>query len=226
MRTLTVRLDSRTPFIPHHDNLNWADEMESWKNNPSNKKHSRAGDDRSPAFRWLGSLYHDGEVLAIPQDNIMKSFMEGAAMVLVPGGKNGKTFKAQSQSGMLAAEPYWPLMIPKNGTGKPQTIPVAPLLALRDELDFMKHRETVAAMGFELFLKRAKIGASKHVRVRPRFDRWSVTGTVHVWDDQITDAVLTDIMRQAGLYKGIGDWRASSPKSPGPYGAFSASIIS
>ena len=98
-RRFTVTLTGKTPLLMHYDNIAWADTMEAWKSDPGNKKDSKAGDDRSPAWRWLGSLYHDGKAIAIPSDNLMRAMMEGAAMVPVPGGKSGKTFKAQSQSG-------------------------------------------------------------------------------------------------------------------------------
>lgn len=220
MRTYQVELVGKTGMLHHHDNIDWADEMDEWKNNPANKKGSKAGDDRSPAWRWLGSLYHDGAVVAMPQDNLMRAFMEGGAMVPVPGGRNGKTFKAQTQSGMLVGEAFWPLLVGREDA----TIPVAPLLALQTVADFREHQATVKRQGFELHLKRAKIGASKHVRVRPFFATWKLRGTIHVWDDQITDGALTDILQYAGTYKGLGDWRPSG-KTPGPFGTFSASVL-
>jgi hypothetical protein len=81
----------------------------------------------------------------------------------------------------------------------------------------------VKALGFSLYLKRARIGQSKHIRVRPRFESWSATGELVVVDDQITEAVLTDILEVAGKYKGLGDWRPSS-KTPGTFGMFNASL--
>lgn len=217
MRSYTVSITGKMPLLMHSDNIEWADEMEAWKNDPKNKKGSKAGDDRSPAFRWLGSLYHDGTVVGIPNDNLMRCFMEGGTMVLVPGGKSGKTFKSQTQSGMLVDGTHWPLTL------KGQTIPVAPILALKDERDFLEHRKAVKAMGFELFLKRAKIGQSKHIRVRPLFDTWAASGVVHVWDEQITTDSLTQIITHAGLYKGLGDWRPGG-KTPGPFGMFTAEV--
>lgn len=221
MNTYSVTITGKMPIIHHQDNIEWSDQMDAWKNDPNNKKGSKAGDDRSPAYRWLGSLYHDGNVVAIPQDNIMRCLMEGAAMVPVPGGKNGKTFKAQSQSGMLVGEPFWPLAVP--GLNDVRTIPVKPILALEKEKDFTKHQDTARRLGFELFLKRAKVGQSKHVRVRPIFHKWFLSGTIVVWDEQITKAALTDILTFAGNYKGLGDWRPSG-KTPGPYGTFTATI--
>src|SRR5262249_6971408 len=148
--------------------IEWADEMEAWKVDKDNKKKSKAGDDRTPAHRWLGSLYHDGKLVIIPTDNIMRALMEGGAQVLVPGALRGKTFKAQTQSGIIPRGTGWPLVI--NGDEEP--LPVAPILELKDVADFAAHKAKAQAMGFSLFVKRAKIGATKHIRVRPRFEVW------------------------------------------------------
>lgn len=218
MRTYDVTITGKTPLLMHYDNIEWADAMEKWKLDPKNKKHSKAGDDRTPAFRWIGSLYHDGKVVAIPQDNIMRALMEGGAMVPVPGGKSGKTFKSQTQSGMVVAEPFLPLSVAG------AVIPVAPIMALKDELSYEVHQKTVQAMGFELFPKRAKIGQNKHIRIRPMFaEGWTLNGQISVWDDQITADVLLDILTYAGNYKGLCDWRPGG-KTPGPYGRFTATI--
>jgi hypothetical protein len=109
MRTYNVTITGVTPLLMHQDNIEWSDRMDAWKNDPKNKKSGKAGDDRSPAYRWIGSTYHDGTHVALPADNIMRCLMEGGAMVLVPGGRNGKTFKAQTQSGIVLAEAFWRL---------------------------------------------------------------------------------------------------------------------
>jgi hypothetical protein len=217
MRSYEVSLTGKMPLLMHADNVEFSDQMDEWKNDPQNKKHSKAGDDRSPAFRWLGALYHDGHHVALPNDNLMRAFMEGGAMVPVPGGKNGKTFKSQTQSGMLVEGTHWPLLV--NGAA----VDVQPLLALRDRTEFKAHQQAVAARGFSLFVKRAKIGQSKHIRVRPLFEQWAATGTIHVWDEQITTDALRQIVTHAGLYKGLGDWRPGG-KTPGPFGMFTASV--
>jgi len=219
MRTYKVTLTGKTDLLMHADDIDWADRMDDWKNDPKNRKGSRAGDDRSPAFRWLGSLYHNGQVIGLPNDNLMRASMEGGAMVPVPGGKNGKTFKAQTQSGMLVVGTHWSLLIGSEN----RTIQVSEVHSLKTEKDFAKHRAFVESLGFSLFVKRVKIGQSKHVRVRPLFSNWSATGHVSVWDDQITQQVLADIWSYAGSYKGIGDWRPGG-KTPGPYGMFGAEV--
>lgn len=219
MRTYNVTLTGKTPLLMHHDNIEWADFMDEWKADPANKKGSKAGDDRSPSWRWLGCIYHDGKTLAIPQANIMKSLMEGGAMVPVPGGKNGKTFKSQTQSGMMSVEPYWTLLL----NGNPIQWPA--LEKLKDQSKFADHKQATRSLGFELLVKRATVGSSKHVRVRPQFAAgWQAVGSIAVWDEQITDIALRDIFEYAGQYKGIGDWRPGAPKKPGPYGTFEAEI--
>lgn len=216
-RTYEVTLTGNTPLLMHSDNIEWADNMDAWKNSAENKKGSKAGDDRSPAWRWLGCLYHDDNVIVMPSDNISRCMMEGGAMVPVPGGRSGKTFKSQSQSGMMTGQPTWPLLV--NG----KTIDIKAIMALQKENVFAKQKQAVEQKGFMLYIKRAKIGTSKHIRVRPRFDKWAVKGTVVVWDDQITEGVLKDILDYAGRYKGLGDWRPGG-KTPGPHGMFTAEV--
>jgi hypothetical protein len=41
-----------------------------------------------------------------------------------------------------------------------------------------------------------------------------------VLDDMISTDVLANILTFAGAYAGLGDWRSSSPKSPGNFGKF------
>jgi hypothetical protein len=218
MRTYRVTITGTTPLLMHNDDIDWADRMDAWKNDKGNKKNSKAGDDRSPAFRWLGNLYrNERDEIIIPTENIMRALMEGGAMVPVPGGRSGKTFKAQSQSGIMPRDIGWPLQ--SNGNA----LPYAGIKPLMNETDFAVHRERVEKLGFRLFIKRARIGASKHVRVRPRFDTWSASGELVVTDEQITDAILADILEMAGKYKGLGDWRPSS-KTPGTFGMFEAEI--
>lgn len=218
LRVYRVTITGTMPLLMHSDDIDWADQMDAWKNNKDNKKTSRAGDDRSPPHRWLGSLYHNAaEQIIIPTENIMRALMEGGAGVPVPGGRSGKTFKAQTQSGIIPREIGWPLQV----GGK--IVSYQPLRALLEERDFQEHKAAAQKLGFELYVKRARIGQSKHIRVRPRFNEWSATGELVVTDDQITDDALADIFEYAGKYKGLGDWRPSS-KTPGTFGTFEAQI--
>jgi hypothetical protein len=209
-----------TPLILHHDNLEWATKLDRWQKDPANKAVSVAGDDRTPAWRWIGCLYFDrpseDRCIAIPSDNLMTVLREGGAKC--PTGKRGATFKRQTQSGCVVNEIAWPIIV----NGAP--IQWKTLSDLMSVEDFAVHEAACRDCGFELFVKRAKIQQSKHVRVRPRFDAWEASVTITVMDETITTDVLQNIMEYAGTYSGLGDWRPSSPKSPGPYGRFTSTV--
>jgi hypothetical protein len=125
--------------------------------------------------------------------------------------------KAQTQSGIICDKIGWPLLV--DGS----EIKTAAIMALKNDNDFEKHIELSKLLGFELFVKRARIGTSKHIRVRPRFKNWSASGTLTVVDQQITKEMLQTILTFAGSYCGIGDWRPSSP-TPGQFGRFIAEV--
>jgi len=218
MQTYAVTITGRNPLLMHHDNIEWADEMAEWRTVPENRKGSKAGDDRSPAWRWLGALYHDGERIGIPAANVMRAIMEGGALVPVPGGRSGKTFRSQTQSGMQSVEPFWPLRIDD------EEIRWADIAPLAGESKFITQKNRVRDLGFGLLVKRAKIGATKHVRVRPMFaPGWTISGALLVWDEQIDARALQTILAYAGQYKGLGDWRPGS-RTPGPYGTFEVEL--
>lgn len=211
-----ITLTGERDLLLHSDNIDFSERVKKWQKDPANRAKSVAGDDRSPAWSWIGYLYHDKKQLVIPSDNLMTVLREGAKRVST--GKRGGTFKSQSQSSILINEESWPLLV--NG----ESVDWMEVVNLGDEEDFEKHQKVVAGFGFELFVKRAKIGNAKHVRVRPRFQNWSCSGTVTILDDTITKDTLEMILSQAGRFAGLGDWRPSSPKSPGPFGTFTATV--
>jgi len=215
--TYRVTLTGTMPLLLHGDNLDWREALAAWRSDPDNKAKSVPGDDRSPAWTWIGGVYHDGDVIGVPSDNLMTALREGGARVSVPG-KRSLTYKRQSQSGLVVNEILWPITTAKG------IVPWAAVDALRAEDNFSAHKATAESLGFELFCKGARIGQSKHVRVRAKFAAWACSGTVTVFDDTITRQVFESIWHAAGRYCGIGDWRPSSPKSPGPYGTFKAQI--
>lgn len=221
-----LKIVGKTPLLQHNDNIEWSDAMEAWKNRPESKKLSKAGDDRTPPFRWIGCLYHEAGVITIPSENISRCLMEGGAMVLVPGGRSGKTFKAQTQSGIAIMGTAFPLLV------RGKQIDASNLIAEAEagvseagsKMSFVDHKLAARKIGFDLNVKRAKIGQAKHVRVRPIFDAWSVNVHVAVHDDQITQQVLSQIAKCAGIYKGLCDWRPGS-RTPGQYGTFDVEVV-
>lgn len=216
MKRYSVTLKGETPLLMHNDNLAWADVMEKWRLDPANKKMSVAGDDRTPPWRWIGTLYVEGNKVVIPSDNLMTMMREGGKKVST--GKGQQTFKAQTQSGIIVDQSAWPMIV--NG----KEVPYASIKALIGNGDFEAHMQTAESLGFELFVKRAKIGNAKHVRVRPRFDSWLISGSLTVLDETITTSILESILKIGGAYCGLCDWRPSSIKAPGSFGKFTVEM--
>lgn len=213
-----VQIKGITPLLMHNDNIDWADYMERWKEKNNKKKLSKAGDDRTPGFRWIGSLYHDNEVITIPVENLMRTFMEGAKRVLIPGAKNSKTFKLLSQTGLFITGFHVPLLV--NG----KTVQWGEIEKLIDVEEFAKHEIAAQKLGFELHKKRSRVGTSKHIRVRPKFDHWALEFDVEIREEQIKKENAADIIDNAGRYAGLGDWRPGAPYSPGSWGMFKAEV--
>lgn len=209
-------LTGRTALLIHADDVEKQDYVTEWQNDPKNKNLSQKGDDRSPAWKWMSYTYSNGECLTISQDNIMACLRDAGSMVTVKG-QGKKSYKSLTQTGILLAEEHYPLLV----NGKP--IPMSKLEPLEDELDFTKHKQLVESLGFSLYIKRARVGASKHVRVRPRLNDWSVKGELETVGEDISLDTLTQLFDLAGRYKGLCDWRPSSGK-PGPFGAFTSEL--
>lgn len=214
MSKFRFELTGVTPLLFHADDVEAADRLGEWRKAPENKGKSVAGDDRSPPWTWMTYLYSDGEHVAMPSDNLMTALRQAAAKITM---KKQTTFKAASQSGLCVLDEHCEFRGPN---GK---VRMADLAKFQDE-NFAIHTKQAQELGFRLFVKRAPVGSSKHVRVRARFDEWSVSGRIQIIDSTITPPVLTQMFELAGQYSGLGDWRPSSPKSPGPYGRFEAKL--
>ncbi|MCX7934978.1 MAG: hypothetical protein N3A66_06935, partial [Planctomycetota bacterium] len=60
MKQYRVRLTGLSPLLMHQDNLAFSEKVKQWQRDPANRELSMPGDDRSPAWTWLGYVYHDG----------------------------------------------------------------------------------------------------------------------------------------------------------------------
>ena len=213
-----VTLTGLTPLLMHDMNLLFMEKTKAWQKDPANKELSVAGDDRSPAWTWISYAYHNRRTLGISSDNLMTMLREGGAKV--PTGRRQETYKKHTQSGIMIDQEQWELTI--NGHG----FPVAPINDLVGNTDFLAHLDAVEGMGFELLVKPAKIGRAKHIRVRPMFRDWQLSGSFTVLDPDLsglTKKTLETILRQAGSLCGLCDWRPSSGAS-GTFGKFSAEL--
>lgn len=212
--TYEFTLTSKSALLMHHDNIKGADRLSEWRKSPANKNISTPGDDRSPAWTWTTYLYTSEGRVVIPSEAIMGALKGAGKQVTLKGMK---TFKSLTQSGILLSDESFPLLVDGG------EVPTKPIVDMESSNEFEKHEKLAEKLGFSLFVNRAKIGTSKHIRVRPRFDKWALKGMLQTTDPAITEAVLEELFKIAGDQVGIGDWRPSSG-SPGPYGRFSADV--
>jgi hypothetical protein len=214
-----ITLTGLTPLLMHNDNLNFSEKLAEWRRAPENKANSAAGDDRTPAWTWIGYLYHDGKHVGVNSDNLMTMLREGGAKVKTGNGK--ETYKKQTQSGVMLDQQQFDLYI---GGRRIEIDKIKPLIGT---LDFHQHIELAESLGFELLVKRAKIGRAKHVRVRPMFREWVLRGSLTVLDSELSGLTLRTleiVLNQAGAICGLCDWRPSSPAS-GTFGKFRPEIV-
>ena len=218
MKSYRVTLTGVTPLLMHRDNLTFSEQIKEWQKLPENEELSQNGDDRSPAWTWIGCLYHENGFIGLDSDNIMTMLREGGTKVRT--GKKQETYKRQTQSGLIVNDICSDFFV--NG----KKIPTDEIFNLIGENDFARHLKVVEDLGFELLVKRARIGRAKHVRVRPMFRNWSSVVMISVVDEDVSgikQEVLKKIIDTAGGQCGLCDWRPSS-STPGSFGKFSAEI--
>ena len=207
-------LNGLMPLLMHADDVMASDDLMAWRKSPKNKSVSVPGDDRSPAWTWQTYLYSDGEHVAMPQENILAALRYAGAKII---SKGQTTFKAMTQSGLLVGSDFCEFLV--DG----RQVAMSEIGAFRDAV-FSEHVTESRNLGFDLSVKRAKVGTAKHVRVRPMFKSWAVHGTIQVNEPAITFDVLSQLFEIAGRLAGLGDWRPSAKTSPGPYGMFTADL--
>jgi len=207
---LSFELTGLTPLLLHNDDVDMADMLNAWRKDPKNKNLSKPGDDRSPPWTWQAYLYHDGEHVCLPSDNLWTCFREAAASVPMKGQKS---FKESAAAGIYFEQEFLPIKVDGG-----RQVELSAIEQVRDNT-YPEQIQAAKSLGFELFAKRARVGTSKHIRVRPRFVNWRLSGTVLVTADELTLEVLNSIGDIAGRYKGVGDGRPSA-KKPWPYGKF------
>lgn len=213
VRSARFTLKGVTPLLMHADDVEAATTLDVWRKAPGNKNVSVPGDDRSPGWTWQTYLYRDADGnVAMPADNVMVALRQaGAKMTL----KGQTTFKAITQSGLLMTDETLEFA---NG-GKP--VSASEFVKIRGE-KFTDQKKAVEKAGFELLIKRAKVGTSKHVRVRPMFRSWQVSGVIQVMAPEITIDSLVMLFDLAGDV-GLCDWRPGC-KTPGRFGMFEATV--
>jgi hypothetical protein len=204
-----------TALIMHQDDVEASDRLDAWRKDSANRGVSKAGDDRSPAWTWQTYLYHDGQHVAIPSQNLMVAIRSAGAQMIL---KKQKTYKEISQSGMGIFTEYLKFACGSDN----QQVKIQEVLDMLD-LPFAEQSDGARELGFRLFVKRARVGQSKHIRVRPRFDQWTASGVVVATAQELTFDAVSKLFDLAGSV-GLCDWRPGC-KTPGPFGMFKARLF-
>jgi len=58
------------------------------------------------------------------------------------------------------------------------------------------------------------------IRYRAMYETWEVDIVIRYNADFMSREQIVNLFNTAGFCSGIGEWRPSSPKKPGPYGMF------
>lgn len=218
METYRFTLTGATPLIYDADDVDKAELLERWRKDPANKNISKPGDDRCPPWGWKRCVYLFDGFVAMPSDNLMPCLRKAGTEFKAKGQR---TYKAETQTGIVFAEDGYTLLV----GDKP--IPAAAIEAIEGDFDDQCEQFAALCGGAKigkLDVRRARPQTQKHVRVRPMFYQWGVTGLMHVIEPALNQKLLTDIFQFAGNKVGVGNWRPSAPKAPGPYGRFTVKI--
>jgi hypothetical protein len=211
---IKFELTGLTALLLHNDDIEASDMLTLWRTDSTNSGVSKAGDDRSPGWTWQTYLYHDGKHVSIPSQNLMVCLRSAGSQMIL---KKQKTFKEISQSGMGIFTEYLDFRCGKDN----EQVAISDIHALREK-PFIDQSNAMRDFGFRLFVKRARVGTKKHIRVRPRFDQWSASGEVVTVAQELTYDNVSQLFELAGRV-GLCDWRPGC-KTPGPFGMFSAKL--
>jgi hypothetical protein len=216
IRKYQFEVTGLTPLILHRDDVVQADAVNAERKRIKSEDKSKfsAGDDRCPPWTWRCYLHHDGKQIALPNDMLRGSLRIAGSRVELKGKRS---YKSATVSAISFTNLHYPLLV----QGKP--IPWASVLAVGGEFD--QQAEAVKKLGFELQVLRVPVGMSKHVRVRPIFQEWSLKGTFALLDTTFPEDVLKQIWTLAGMQAGLGDQRPSAPRTPGSHGIYKVEIV-
>jgi len=200
------------PVLFHSDIPEKADLYEAWLKSPEARTTPK-GDDRHPGWKWQTYVPDDGSLAAFPNTDVMAAIKNGAKKVVLRGNES---YLRAATTGIYVSTEYCRWEGPKG----PMTVDFMKKIA---PSPFAEQAAAVKKIGGTLDVKRLPInnGKSKNIRVRAKFDQWTVVGQMMVIHDIVPEDKLKEIMELAGRLGGLGDYRPSSRK-PGLFGQFDA----
>jgi hypothetical protein len=144
---------------------------------------------------WKKSTYlNDKGQVVMPWQNIMASIYDGCK-----GEKDGKTFLTRVVNTSL------------------EVITLEPLITIDDKpitLDLIEKNDWIYVSG-------AVVAGRRVDRSRTMLPSgWKITFEIKLKDKFFDEEAVKEIVQKAGIKAGLGDWRPSAPKKPGPYGTY------
>lgn len=214
MQSYRFQLNGLTSLLMHHNNIEERDRIEAMR---KRMKGGKPGDDRSPPDTWKGYLYTSDDTgnICVPSENLLTCVLTAGAKVKVSGKETLKTHSQRIGFDRLDYD----LLVNGKAIAKTSCIEVSG--------EFGEHATAVRDLGFRLHVKPCTVGKAKHVRVRPQFSNWSLSGSFEIEDDDaniLNLSSLRELFSVAGRLSGLMDWRPSSPTKPGQYGRFTAEV--
>lgn len=216
MKRFKFSITGVTPIIMHADDVSSADKVDAWRKSSANKRkaESKAGDDRSPSWTWMTYVYIDGKNnVAWPVQNMQRCLSDAAKEFKI----GQKTLKTAAASLLGFQDDYLEFQ------SHSKIVPFTAYQHLYNtDAEFAVHMAFVKERGeFALDIRRAVVGKAKHVRVRPVFSDWSISGVVDLYDESVIKPdTLKQIITFAGARVGLGDWRPGARMAPGRFGKF------
>lgn len=224
-------LSGITSLLMHADNVNGQELVKEFLRIQNGKKQMlESASDRFPAWTWTTYVYHDGTQIVFPVPALLRCLSEAGKQI--PRKKSNLKETVMTSLSIEGLDPdgeFLELKCGPTGAAKLNTVSLQPIMDLtaNEKATFLDHANLAKKLGFELDVRRACLNKStKPIRVRPRFRQWEITGVVAVTDDKaISHDELVSLFEIAGSREGLGDWRPSSPKSPGRFGMFKANLV-
>lgn len=194
MQTIKVTIKGIAPILLHNGELVDPRNPFTKEIDAAQKTYKKAKSDSSfealAKLEWLGGCYtetpivfnRDGNKVGVENDPAIgiNGDMLERCIIKAAGRKEVAAFKAG-----LICEGFFPMLV----SGKKMTV-----------------KRGFGERAYS-FTRPAKIGASKIMRTRPRFDDWTVDCLVTFNEDLISERDVTDALKRAGSTIGIGDWR-------------------
>lgn len=172
-------------------------------------------DDRSVPDRWKQCLYIYNEHVVLPEPNIKASLEHAGSKLHLDHSVTAKQ--------LITNELFLDDAYPNLYTGTPlQRLSATSVEGISGSFD--EQAAQVKELGFELNVQAVSSWKGKMVRVRPCFKQWAIGFNFQVYHHALTLARLQEVFNRAGVMSGVGDYRPSSPKRPGPFGRFKAQV--